>query len=250
MNKETKSKKTIPIIAGAIAIAIVVIIIIVVFAIPRGQESDEPINSAGGESSQDFQAKTLKIKQSGWSYIKSDNRGYISYGVELFNLDNSYMASFPKIVCTGKDSEGKILFSYDEIVDFIYPRETIFVGDTFNVDEKPDTIELSVEIANRNWETPKSTIYPKNNSQIVSNVAERKGDFSTMYTGEVENTSDADISNDVITVIFKKDGKIVGGGNGYSDSLNAGQKSTFTIDIYAMPNHDTYELTARIGSLQ
>ena len=70
-----------------------------------------------------------------------------------------------------------------------------------------------------------------------------------IYNGEVENTSDTDLDNDILTVIFREDGKIVGGNNTYSDDLDAGQKSIFTIYANNVPDYDKYEISARIGSI-
>ncbi len=246
-----KIDKKVWIIIGAVAAGLLVGIPLIINAIPKGQTEDEPTNVVSGETStDDKKEKELTIKDSGWTYYTVAGwGGYISYGVEVYNSSEYYLASFPKVKCTGRDEDGKILFSYDELVDYVYPKETIFVGTTFNVDEKPATIEITVEVSKNNWESTKGATYPKNNTQIVSNVSEQKDDNLVIYNGEIENTSDTDLSNDILTVIFKKDGKIVGGNNTYSDNLDAGQKSIFTIYASTPPVYDTYEVSARIGSI-
>ena len=244
-NKTTK----IAIIVSAIVVGVVATAFII-SSLSNNSAGDEPTNVVSGETANENSSeKKLEIKEQGWSYVKSSWGGYISYGVAVYNPNGEYLAGFPKVKCTGKDADGKILFSYDENIDYIYPKETVFVGSTFNVDEKPATIELSIEMSKKDWESARSVNYPKNNSQIVSNISEKKDDEMRIYNGEVENTSDTDLDNDILTVIFREDGKIVGANNTYSDDLDAGQRSIFTIYANNVPDYDKYEISARIGSI-
>lgn len=244
-------KKSTKIILAVAAVVIgVIVVALIINATAKGGVEDEPTNVVSGETTKvDSSEKKLQIKDSGWSYIKSSYGGYISYGVEIYNPNEQYLASWPTIKYTGKDENGAILFTYDDLVDYIYPKETIYHGSTFNVDEKPATLEITVEAPSKKWENAKSANYPKNNTQIVSNVSERKDGDMRIYNGEIENTSDTDLSDDVIVVIFKKNDKIVGGNYTYSDDLDAGQKSTFTIYADHVPDYDKYEVSARVGSI-
>ena len=247
--KNKLNKKVIAIIA-AVAVAGIAVVICIVSLAGKNGTGDEPTNVVSGEATQeDSSEKKLQIKDSGWTYVKSSYGGYISYGVEIYNPNGQYLAGFPTIKYTGKDENGTILFTYDDLVDYIYPKETIYHGSTFNVDEKPATLEITIEAPSKKWENAKSANYPKNNTQIVSNISERKDNDMRIYNGEIENTSDTNLDNDIIVVIFRKDGKIVGGSYTYSDGLDAGQKSTFTIYTDHVPDYDKYEVSARVGSI-
>lgn len=192
----------------------------------------------------------LTIKNSGWSYFTSDSTGYISYGIEIYNQNKIYLASFPTIMCVGKDKTGKILFSYDENLDYIYPGETLFYGETFNVDEEPASIELTIEVSNYNFEKIDSVKYPKNTEFKLSNISEFKDkNVERRYTGEIINNSNTDIHAALIVLVYKQNGKIVGGDNTYSDELNSKQKSTFEMYVNHIPEYDSYELTTHVSMI-
>ena len=144
-NKTTKTA----IIVSAVVVGMATIALII-GGLLKNSTGDEPTNVVSGETTNENSSeKKLEIKEQGWSYVKSSWGGYISYGVAVYNPNGDYLAGFPKVKCTGKDTDGKILFSYDENIDYIYPKETVFVGSTFNVDEKPATIELSIEMSKK-----------------------------------------------------------------------------------------------------
>jgi len=47
-----------------------------------------------------------------------------------------------------------------------------------------------------------------------------------------------------VIVLFKNEGKNVGGNLTYIDNLNAGQEKAFEISGYDVPEHDAYEVSA------
>lgn len=194
----------------------------------------------------------LEIKDSGWSYVQDPDWGnYVTYGVEIYNPEDNYLAGFPTVKCVAKDKDGKILFTSTGNLDYIYPGETLYYGDYWNdLKEKPATVEITVEMANDDWENPKTVNYPKNTEIILSNTSEYVDDvLDRHYTGEIENKSGTDISSALIVVIYKKDNKIVGGYYTYSDSLNAGQKTTFDLYASPVPEYDSYELSSHVAMI-
>ncbi|WP_198021595.1 hypothetical protein [Ruminococcus sp. NK3A76] len=47
-----------------------------------------------------------------------------------------------------------------------------------------------------------------------------------------------------MTIILRKDGKIVCGRTSYVDGLNSGKEKAFDFDEYGLPEYDSYEMYA------
>ncbi|MBQ1550669.1 MAG: hypothetical protein IIZ67_01075, partial [Bacilli bacterium] len=157
---------------------------------------------------------------------------------------------FPIVKVVGRDENNKILFSYEDNLDYIYPNETIYYGDTLPVESaKPVSVEFNVNISDSDWENAKGVNYPKNNEFPVTNISEYKEYDDLKFTGEIENKSNTDIQAASIVVIFKKDGKIVGGDNTYSDELDSKQKDTFEIYIFDPPEYDSYNFSSHVSMI-
>ena len=56
--------------------------------------------------------------------------------------------------------------------------------------------------------------------------------------------SEKDFSQVALTLILKKDGKIVYGNTDYIENLKSKDKSPFEINEYIIPKYDTYEIHA------
>lgn len=217
----------------------------------NNNKSNGDTKSISNNTKAETNKQELVIKNSGWSMRQTDLSTYLSYGLEITNPNEKYLASFPKIKIVGRDDSNKILFSYDETLDYIYPKETLYYGDTIPLDdERPAKIEFTVNVSNDGWENASFVNYPKNTDFSVSNVSEYKDDDHTLrFTGEIENKSNIDIHSASIVVILKKEGNIVGGGYAYSDELNAKQNDTFEMYVSGYPEYDSYEISSHVAMI-
>lgn len=79
----------------------------------------------------------------------------------------------------------------------------------------------------------------------VSNTNFVPGDFSSRVTGVVKNTMEEDAGSAWVSVIFYKDGVMVGGDHSFSDGISAGGEMPFDIAVYDLPEeYDDYKVYA------
>ena len=233
-----------------VASLFLVVLIIAVTACSNSKNIDGDTKTVSNGSSSNDAKSSLAIKDSGWSFYQSDFGNEFSYGFELYNKDKNYLAGFPKVKIVGRDDNNKILFSYDATLDYIYPGETLYYGDTTSIEtERPAKVEFTVSVAKSDWENSKTVSYPKNTDFPISNISEFKDDSDLKYTGEIENKSNTDIHAAAIVVIFKKDNKIVGGANSFSDKLDSKQKDAFEMYVLNPPEYDSYEFSSHVSMI-
>ena len=71
------------------------------------------------------------------------------------------------------------------------------------------------------------------------------GDASPGAQDEIENKSDTDLDSVAVTILCKKDDKIVYGTTTFVDDLKSGDKKAFEVSEYNVPEHDSYEISAQ-----
>lgn len=188
-------------------------------------------------------AKELLVSDSGWSYVESDNGNYISYGAKLTSTYESTLIKSPIIKVTGKDELGRELFSFEDELAFISPKETLYFGKTFKVEEKPAKIDIIVEAEDTDFVPANGLKYIKNNELSVADSTEIDNNDFKEYTGNIRNSSTSDLTKSFVTIIYRKDGKIVGGTYSYVYSIGASSKTAFDIYSVNTPDYDDYEIS-------
>lgn len=184
----------------------------------------------------------LTVIESGWSAGES---GYVYYGVGIENPNTSFEARFPTIKVTGKDAEGKILFSDEQVLNFMLPGAKYYYGGQAGKGTAPTTVEITATIDDRNW-VPND----KQSMEIysISNTSELVGDFgSVSYTGEITaNEEWSDVTEAMVNAILRDDaGNIVAGYFGFADVSKKGDTAAFDISAYDVPEHASYEIYAQ-----
>lgn len=244
---KTSNKSILFIICGAV-IAVVGVVIGVVIALNAGggSSSDNTSSSSSGESSGD-----LVVADSGWTYVQDATWGNsVWYGVALRNDNKGKVASFPKVKVIARSADNKILFS-DEFtcsLDYAYYGETLYCGGHYGQQtEKPDKVEFKTSL--NEWEDESAVNYPRNTDFSVKNISENKDGSTITFTGEIYNNSKTKINSAHIVVIFKKDGKIVGGDMTYSDKLDANSDDTFQMYVSDGPEYDEYNITTHVAMI-
>lgn len=225
-----KIKKGIKIFIAIIIIAAIIALIICLFN--KGDKKDKT----------DANESSITITNSGWSFVEADTGNYISYGVELINNSKNKIAKEPIIKVIGKDKDGKELFNIDENIAYLSPNQQTYYGKTFSSEEKPDTIEFSIIIEDENFIETKDITYISKDDINLSNIEEIKDDEIIHYIGEIENKSSNNISQLVVSVIYKKDNKIVGGTYSYINNVPGNKTTPLVVDAMNIPEYDTYEI--------
>lgn len=147
----------------------------------------------------------------------------------------------------GEDNE--ILKTNTYNLGWIAAGDTITYADDLLVYE--GNLPSNVEIIGKNddddfyYVKQKGTDIIYTTDLVISNLSENKGKFFTTYTAEITNNSE--FEKDIVTacVVYRKDGKLVGGSRTNISNLKPGVTEPFEIYINTIiENYDSYEIYA------
>ena len=183
----------------------------------------------------------LKVTEAGYQVTESK----YANGVIVVQNDNKKRAyENAEVKVTAYDTDDKVLSTSSAYIVSIQPGEKQAYYYTIDTnDETISRIEYKVKA--------KETVSPDNKRAKSSDfefigtnerIDEEYGDSS--ITGTLKNNSKQDVEFLELTVVFKKDGNVVGGYTTYADDLEAGDETSFEINAYDAPEHDAYELYA------
>lgn len=190
-----------------------------------------------GCSSQEAERKDLEVVESGYS--QSSDKEYAYYGVGIKNSNEDVSVEYPTYNVTLYDKDGKVISTEEQTLDHISANDTVYFG--FVLDSKGKAINKMEVKINTDEENYVESEYLKTDVFKISNTDKN----SESITGEIENTSDKDCDQVAITLILKKDGKIVYGDTTYVDNLKSKNKQAFEFDGYDLPKYDKYEIHAQ-----
>lgn len=204
-----------------------------------GTESD---NSDAGESGTAKEEKVVDVKLVESGYTMTDD-SYMKYGFEIENPSEDTAYEFPKVIITAYDENGDVLTTEEQTMNKIQPGEKQAFGSVIDCNgQNPDKVEFVVESGEKISPADDAI---KSSDLEISGTNERTDEFGdTSITGKVKNNSQSDTDSVGVTVLFKKEGKIVLGTTTYVDNLSAGQEKAFDISEYDVPEHDEYVVTA------
>lgn len=214
-------------------------------------KSEKDYTDLGGGYTGDA-AKTglfeVELINSGYTVTQNINNVTISYAVEIKNPNENYAIRFPSIYITSKSEDGKILSTDQMVLNSIAANDTItYGGFTIYEGELPTSVEISVDNDDEgyNYVFQESSEIIYSDDLSISNVSENIGTYDNTYTGEVTNNSKVDLSSVLVSVIYKKDGALVGGCNSYVNNLDAGETKAFEISApSSVEDYDSYEIHA------
>lgn len=188
------------------------------------------------------QYKDLKIVDSGYTIEKNS----IDYGVILENTNPNLVAQYPSFEILLYDKDDKLLTTHKQTLNVIAPQDKVAFGFVL------ETKDLSVDHAKFNIETKAENFVdkkenPTNKLFTIDKVKEAKGKNKTTFTAEITNNSNKDFTQVAVTLLLRKDGKIVYGTTAFVNNVNS--KMPLPIDISTTANklidYDTYELSAQ-----
>lgn len=202
-----------------------------------GSTANQP--SATGEAEAE-QKNEVVIVESGWS---ADDQGYVHYGIVLENKGKQ-SALFPAVTITGKDADGNVVSSDEQILMELGPGQTASWGGQAGTGTAPETVEFSVNVSERNWTDPKSDAPTFG----ISGATAQDGGFGTVsFIGEIANLSEeADCDSVAVSVLLRDEaGAIVAGYTGFARNLAAGSTTSFDVFGYGVPAYATFDVTAQ-----
>lgn len=150
----------------------------------QGSNSVTAIKASNNGDSRNGETKNLEIKNSGWSYVPEKYSSRIFYAVEIHNPYSDAAADNPKIKVTGKDADGKILFSEDDYIGLtISAGDSFLYGDSFYVDDEPESVEITIKTDKYDWMSAKNDLTPKRETQVLSNISRKEERGRSEYLG-------------------------------------------------------------------
>lgn len=202
------------------------------------------VGTAGGNTDentkQEVEIKDLEVVEYGY---ERDADGYLQVAGVFKNPNKEHTAKSAHINWTITGENG-VVIAEPSTVRTIRPGETVVMSYPAIQHEDFEEIKVELEVKEGNWiieEAPLATF-----SDISLTDLEVEKDFYGAYVvkGYIENKSEYDITSVDVGIVFKKDGKIVGGASREILSpMKAGQKYDFTMaSSIAFPEMDDYEI--------
>lgn len=197
--------------------------------------------------------KPLELVDYGW-YVDPpsvyDDKVYFEYCGIIHNPNDKLIAEFPKLIVTIKNPDGTILATGDQTGSIIMPGDTITLCGMFPVPISNASNETQINI---NWECDDYNTVSKlheavsSKELVVSNVSEHSGSDENFITGEVTNNSTSNLDMVNVSMVLRKNGKIVYMENTFVDNLPSGSTKAFEFRRYAhWVDHDKIECSAMV----
>lgn len=206
------------------------------------------LTGCGGDSSSssssESEKKPLEITQSGYSPTASGD--YLNYAFIITNPNEDYKVMFPNVTVTAYAEDGTIIATEDEIFDSLAAGETTADSGTMAMNgQTPAKVDFEVEFDEDDY--TKSSDAPISDQLVISNTSVSQDTFGySKFTGQIENTSDKDLTLVKITVVLKQGDQIVGGDMTYIDELKAGNSKPFELSAFGTNiEYDSYEFYAQ-----
>lgn len=213
------------------------------------KEADESKETTTTTTSEPEDDGTVEIVECGCSTGKLLGSLYCYWGVVYRNTSKTHSYNFTKINVTAYDKDGDVLATDSQTMSLIRPGETIaFGGGSFDLNgEKPDKVEFEIDPGDEDSFfgaiTEAGGIAVKDLE--FSNVKDKtKKNKYPVFTGKLTNKSANDSSAVAVSVIFKREGEIVGGTVSYVRDLKAGSTKAFEIKSLHKFSYDSYEIYA------
>lgn len=200
--------------------------------------------SSGTVSGGDQEASNGKvsIRLLGASWEEEYGYVWVYYSAEIKNT-NSKTSGGCQLTVTSRDADNKILdVSSIDYTGSIAARDTVrFSGKVFYSGDAPETVELSIGSPMGGYgdfeKVAKSSEFEITNQNLIKD---------SKITGEVINHSDVTPTNVRVSVLFKKNGKYIGGDYTYVNDVQAnGGKAAFEVYIPdCCEGFESYEVVA------
>ncbi len=213
------------------------------------EDTDTTMSTAGPASEQ----LPLEITDYGW-YMNEpssyDDSAYIDFCTMIHNPNENLIAEFPKAIVTVKGGDGRIFATEEQTGSIIMPGDTVTLCGMFSmpVADISDNTQIIFDVDWRDL-VSENTLYDavRTTDFTFSNVSEISSSDENLITGEITNNSAIDLDIVNLSIVLRKDGKIVYMESTFADNLKAGKTKAFELQRYqSWPEHDTIECSAMV----
>lgn len=215
----------------------------------ESKENDTAVTNK--EAAEAESVKNAKLVDSGYAIEHVGNGvSMVYYGVEIANLNQYNAIKSPTIEITVRAKDGSLVSKQKRTLDGIAPDTRVIFGDTIKCKNgKADSVEIKVKNADYDITPYEGSGVFAASDLKVSDVKETHEDHRAIYTGKVSNNTAYDIPGVLVSVVYYKSGKIVGGSTERLDSIPANGKADFKIQNRSDFNgYDEYEVYATVES--
>ena len=190
----------------------------------------------------------LELVDHGFSVSSiSEDTAYMDFCGMIYNPNETFIASFPKILATVKNSDGTILATDDQGAFTVMPGDTITLCGSISIPtagiDDSTSIYFDLEWSDMTTSTYRSGARTTDFS--ITNVSEQNSSRKNLITGEITNNYFEDVDSVNLSVILRKNGEIVYIENTFVHNLKVGNPKAFQLSSYQdWPEHDTIEVSA------
>lgn len=201
-------------------------------------------SAPGGHSGRAQDGEQIELKDSGYSFYQSGNTVLVYYAAEIYNPNEKYAIEYPSIVVTVKSDDGKILTTDEATFRGIAAQDTVVYGNYLTYEGEPGTqVDISVKNGKDDYMYQEGSDIIRQDQLAITNVSENINSNTRSYTGEITNNSTVDLDFGGVDIIFKKDGKLVGGYTSPVMEIASGQTLPFEVENYSgFSDYDLYEI--------
>ncbi len=195
--------------------------------------------------------KPLELKDFGWYCDKAYNgmdTAYVDFAGLIYNPNETLVAEFPSLTITVRNGDGSIVATEDQVGSVIMPGDTVTLCGMFSMasNELADA-EITFDVDCSEFGNGTS-IYgsAKTTDFEITNVSEKKG--SDRYiTGEIINHFSEEVRSVNLSLLLRKEGKIVYIENTFIDGLKPEKPKAFEFQRYSdYPDYDTIDISAMV----
>lgn len=193
----------------------------------------------------------LELVDYGW-FINppSGDTAYVEFCGIIYNPNETLAAQFPKVIVTVKNGDGSIAATEEQTGSIVMPNDTVTLCGMFSVQasDLTDDTQIIFDVDWSDFENGTS-IYSaaKTTDFAITNVSERSGSDQNFITGEITNNYTQEVDQVNLSIVLRKDNKIVYMENTFLEHLEVGKAKAFEFQRYSeYPEHDTVDVSAMV----
>lgn len=216
----------------------------------NSSSSSSGVSSFGADNLHTL-AQPLELVDYGW-FINPpfDGTSYVEFCGMIHNPNENYVAEFPKVLVTVKNGDGSIVAAEEQTGSIVMPKDTVTLCGMFSlpISGLTDDAQIKFDV---DWSdlVSETSIYSaaKTTDFTITNVSEKSGNNENLITGEITNNYTQEVDQVNLSIVLRKDNKIVYMENTFLENLKVGKTRAFKFQRYSeYPDHDTIDVSAMV----
>lgn len=195
------------------------------------------------------QLEPLDLVDYGW-YIErpySADVVYMNFCGMVYNPNRSVSAVFPEVIATIANPDGTVIATDSQMGMKVMPLDTVTLVGMMSVPTQQLTEETTIEfqVSWSDFSSASQDKTPKTTDFEIKNVSEQSGS-QNFITGTITNHTEETVDSVNLSLVLRKDGKIVFAENTFMDYLRPETVAAFQFQRFSeWPEHDSVEVSAQ-----